>query len=325
MEMEDYLAFPAFGSSALKDSLDCPARCKGSHEDTAGTRMGTAIHTAILEPEKAHTSIQIPELNLATKVGKASFIDFVVGLQDEGKLKPELLNLSHDDLAENFKKDGKNKLAAAIDPQFVILTHKDYQDTLKVVESIDHPRHAAIRSFLNSELDDVKIENVGVVTLRSIGGIELPHPLKLKIRPDRMTNTNIMDIKTLDGITAAPRSFGIRCAKFKYQLSAAMYVDVAKAIDGRDRDFYWHAVEKRFPYCMTLIKATEEDLDQGRDMWITAARIVSQAIHSREWGGYMPPGVKYLNSVMPRWDWTNEVEVPPEAFDDENDEDIEYF
>lgn len=322
MDMDTYLSYAAFGSSALKDALDCPARCKGSSEETAGTRMGTAIHTAILEPEKFHTCVRMPECNLASKAGKVAFLDFTMELRQEGKLKPQFAAMPDDDLEKHLAKQAKDKLPTMVHPDFVILSDKDYDDVRRVIESLEHPRHAAIKKFL--EYRGARIENVGVITIKSICGTPLPAPLKLKIRPDWMSVESIMDIKTVDGITAGPRSFANRCAKLKYHLSAAMYLDVARLIEPKyERDFYWLAIEKRFPYCMALYKAREQDLDYGRDMWVSAARIVSQAVATTNWAGYMPEGVKYLDLAIPRWDWDTDMPIPDDAIEAKEKEETE--
>ena len=56
LPMSEYLAHPAVGSSTLKNILQSPADYKAAlaipSQETAATQLGTATHTAILEPHK---------------------------------------------------------------------------------------------------------------------------------------------------------------------------------------------------------------------------------------------------------------------------------
>jgi hypothetical protein len=79
------------------------------------------------------------------------------------------------------------------------------------------------------------------------------------------------------------------CNEFGYEVQAAYYVDVAQAIDGKKRDFYWVAVEKDAPFAVAVYKASDAMMEYGRtqykkaiELYVNARRLIfGQLIHSR--------------------------------------------
>lgn len=92
IDIEAYHAMPALSSSGIKKLLRSPAhylveRTK-QNEPTPAMRIGTAIHTLILEPHRAGEVVQMPEFNNRTKGGKAdrdAWIAAHAGLQAFGE------------------------------------------------------------------------------------------------------------------------------------------------------------------------------------------------------------------------------------------------
>ncbi len=75
LPMEQYHSMRALSSSGLKKLLRSPAhylleRTKKS-EPTDSMRFGTAVHTLLLEPERADELVEMPEFNARTKDGRA--------------------------------------------------------------------------------------------------------------------------------------------------------------------------------------------------------------------------------------------------------------
>lgn len=75
MPIEQYHAMRALSSSGIKKLLRSPAhylldRTKTS-EPTESMRFGTAVHTLLLEPERAGEIIEMPDFNARTKDGRA--------------------------------------------------------------------------------------------------------------------------------------------------------------------------------------------------------------------------------------------------------------
>lgn len=73
--MDAYHSMPALSSSGIKKLLRSPAHYiverTRANEPTDAMRIGTAVHTLILEPHRAGQVVQMPEFNNRTKDGKA--------------------------------------------------------------------------------------------------------------------------------------------------------------------------------------------------------------------------------------------------------------
>lgn len=75
MDAEDYHALAALSSSGIKKLLRSPAhylveRTKAT-PPTESMRIGTAIHTLVLEPDRSWEVVAMPEFNARTKDGRA--------------------------------------------------------------------------------------------------------------------------------------------------------------------------------------------------------------------------------------------------------------
>lgn len=93
MPMADYLALDALGSSAVKDAAELTPlewRFKRSEPsgDTDATILGTAIHTAILEPDKLEGAyLAKPDVDGRTKAGKAANAEHKARLAESGGIE----------------------------------------------------------------------------------------------------------------------------------------------------------------------------------------------------------------------------------------------
>lgn len=73
---------PGFSSSGIKAFLNSPAHYKAyieqEIEETDALRIGSAVHSAVLEPETVEDAVAVlPKLNLRTKAGKAERDEFL--------------------------------------------------------------------------------------------------------------------------------------------------------------------------------------------------------------------------------------------------------
>ena len=75
LPMDDYHASAALSSSGIKKLLRSPAHYvverTQSRAPTDAMRIGTAVHTLLLEPERSGEVVQMPTFNLRTNAGKA--------------------------------------------------------------------------------------------------------------------------------------------------------------------------------------------------------------------------------------------------------------
>ena len=100
------------------------------------------------------------------------------------------------------------------------------------------------------------------------GVIEHPEYGKLKIRPDLRCSSRrvIMDLKTCED--AGPEAAAKAIRDRKYDMSAALYVDIATSIEpGEPFDFVWIFAEKSPPFDVRCYVMSETDLACGRAMY----------------------------------------------------------
>ena len=73
---------------------------------------------------------------------------------------------------------------------------------------------------------------------------------------------------------------------FGYAIQAAFYVDVAQALDGNKRDFYWVAVEKEAPFAVAVYKASDAMLEHGRREYRKAIELYKECAAMDLWPAY---------------------------------------
>jgi homoserine acetyltransferase len=105
-----------------------------------------------------------------------------------------------------------------------------------------------------------------------------------RIKPDYRTDNYIVDLKTCQDARQDPFSRSV--INFLYQVQAAFYVDVAEAIDGKKRDFYWIAVEKDAPYAVSVFKASDAMLENGRAQYKCAIALYKECAAMDLWPAY---------------------------------------
>ena len=105
-----------------------------------------------------------------------------------------------------------------------------------------------------------------------------------RIKPDYRTDSYIVDLKTC--YDARSEQFCKSALAYQYQVQAAFYVDVAEAIDGKKRDFYWVAVEKDAPYAVSVFKASDAMLEHGRAQYRKAIELYRECASMDLWPAY---------------------------------------
>ncbi len=80
MSAEEYHASAALSSSGVKKLARSPAHYiverTAAKPPTDAMRIGTAVHTLVLEPDRAGEIVALPEFNLKTKAGRAELVSW---------------------------------------------------------------------------------------------------------------------------------------------------------------------------------------------------------------------------------------------------------
>lgn len=127
--------------------------------------------------------------------------------------------------------------------------------------------------------------------------------IKVKVRPDKITKTAIMDLKTTTD--ASTDGFTRTIFKYGYHIQAALYLDVLKLFDPADRQFVFVAQEKDEPYSYQIFRLSNEVIEYGRYQYEELIELHKKCVRENKWGGYeifneqSEYGVQEI--VLPHW------------------------
>ena len=101
LAFSDYVALPGMNNSKLGVLKRCPAKFKwlSEHErhDSDALKIGRAIHTAVLEPEKFNDEfLCLPDIDRRTTKGREIYAELVSQNPDKTILKPDDFNMALD-------------------------------------------------------------------------------------------------------------------------------------------------------------------------------------------------------------------------------------
>jgi len=125
------------------------------------------------------------------------------------------------------------------------------------------------------------------------------HGVDCKARIDYYTNNSIVDLKTTHDASAD--EFIKTCARFKYHMQAAHYLDGLEAITGWEPDsFTFIAAETEAPFSVGVYELDQRSIDGGRELMKRAAEVYKVAMNQdpKAWKSY--PVEKAVLS-LPGW------------------------
>ena len=267
MPADQYHSHSAVGHSALVRIMRSPAHYReyvtNPPEPTTAMVLGTAFHTALLEPDRfSQTFVVTPKFDRRTKEGKAQ--------------------------AEAWESENAGKTALTADQMDAI------QQMVAGVKA-----HAGAAKLLSSGVAEMSgfwvdpetgIECKCRPDFLAMGG----SPFAGNI--DRIAG--IVDVKTC--VDASAEGFARAIATLGYDVQAAFYQDGMGALTGRTIPFYFIAVEKDAPYAVAAYKASDEMIEVGRAKYRAALQLLKWCRENESWPGYQPGGeIETIN--LPRW------------------------
>jgi hypothetical protein len=245
----------AVSSSSLKLVLRSPAHFialqEEPEESTVAKDFGTALHSALLEPEKyRELYVAKPTIDKRTKSGKALAETIAVELAGKMQISPASM--------------------AEIEAM--------------VASARRHPRVIEMLQDGEAEVSYVwKDEATGILC---------------KCRPDWLNTEAIWDLKSC--IDASEVGFSRACAKYKYHVSAAYYVEGVRKLTGKTLPFRFVASEKDPPYAVAVYEASEAFLRSGRRLVRQALDRLQDCRERGHWPSYQPEG-RIEQLELPRW------------------------
>lgn len=131
---------------------------------------------------------------------------------------------------------------------------------------------------------------------------EDPDGTVLKVRPDAVKNTTIIDLKTTESAAYGP--FAKSCASYGYHVQDAYYRDVYNFAGGEVTEFLFLAVEKEPPYAFCLYMLDDASVRTGRTIYTSALARYKECVRTETFHSY-PSGVNSLS--IPAWAMNDET------------------
>lgn len=280
-KMETYLAATGESSSLLKTALNTPRHYyierhrlikpkSGRHFD-----FGTFCHSAVLEPEKFAKVRILPEANRSTIEGCKILLKYywdLLGVNGPVNIDECKIGTMRD-MIEDLNEE-------AINQGYSFVSHED-EMAINVIR-VGFNTYGG--GFLPKLMKYVQTET-------SMYGNDPSTGLKVKIRPDGMLLEEnfginaILSVKTTSATSV--NAFLADCAKFKYELSEGMYLQVASHITGRPfTATLMLMIQSVAPFQIALLFWDAEDLEIGKYKYQMAIDTVAKCRESGEWPAF---------------------------------------
>jgi exodeoxyribonuclease VIII len=262
MNNADYHAHPALGSSQLKEIMRSPAHFFAKYR---------APDRVPFEPT--------PQMQFGTVVHAAIL---------EPDTLASVVAVMPDDAPDKRTKDGKawHEAFARMSAGRIVLTADRYSEAITIANVVRaDPTCATL-------LHNCNVEESGFWTDRETG-------VACKFRPDAIKRDRsiIVDVKTTSD--ASEESFAKSIANFRYDLSAAHYMDGAlHAFDSQPHSFIFIAVETFAPYALAVYRADQTITSKGLHDRNRALRRYAACAAAGEWPGY-ESGIWPIS--LPKW------------------------
>lgn len=235
-------------------------------EQTASLRMGTAVHTGILEPHKFTEEI-VPVPADAPKYPTE---------QQIGAKSPSDKTIAALDWWERFEKRTAGKL---------VLKPDEFDRVQKMIASVQRHDHAM------AVLEDGEREYSILWRDR-----EFDVPCRCRFDSLRLADMVAADLKSC--ADASPDGFARAAANLSYHLSAAFYtVGAETMLDQSPRAWYWVCVENVAPHATAVYRCESDALRAGMRLVNVAMGRYRVGRSSGYWDAY--PGIKPLK--LPRY------------------------
>jgi exodeoxyribonuclease VIII len=278
---EKYHSGQGVSSTMLKTLAQSPlhfeaayvAKGRAPRKEKAAFSLGTAIHSAVLEPEKF----------AAEYVRAPSAFDLRDALQTLDDLKGAAK--AHGLKVSGTKADLKASLVAAGAPVIfyedayaaavgdrIALSDQDFETATSIAASLRaHP--SAKTLFRTGQAE------------QSFYWEDADTGILCRCRTDWLKpGEAIVDVKST--IDASPGGFGRAVWNYRYWVSAAFYVDGVAAVTGQELPFIFAAWEKTPPYASGFYFAAPDMIAAGRAEYKRLLRVLRDCVVREKWPGY---------------------------------------
>lgn len=271
MSFEEYRAIDAINKSGLDHFEKSPAHFYANcldpkrevSEPTPAMRLGTAIHTAILEPGEFHDRYSTPPPGAPKHPTERQI--------NAKKPSPETLSAIAWWSDFEAKAQGKEILSA---------------EDLYLVSAVatrfrGHPAGATILETGSSEIVLVWVDPIENVLC--------------KARVDWLS-TVILDLKSAEN--ASPNEFARSVARYRYHVQAAFYTDGYERLTGDRIPFVFGVPEKEAPWASAFYSVPDQVLEVGRKIYRRQLARYARCKREERWPSYAEEIVELR---LPAW------------------------
>lgn len=309
--MEKYLASSGLSSSSLKEALKTPLHFffyqqkTFTLKNTAHFDLGTFVHSAFLEPRKFDRVAVMPSFDLRTNQGLCIAI----------KLYWTLLRMPADCILSELKqpalRDKLKQLEQLCD--YAVISEQEAM----IVDIVKRSFYSYGGGLLPRLLQNAKFEV-------SMYGTDAYSGQRVKIRPDAMLLAEdiginaIVSLKTTSAVTL--EAFIADAAKYRYELSEGMYLDVASQITGREfTATIMIMAQTVIPFQIAVFYWDAEDLQVGKYKYRQAIDIVAECADKKVYRGFEVKAAEGSHGIiqmkLPAW---TKLELKPTYIEDNN-------
>lgn len=269
----EYHAWWAVSNSRLTTFKRSPAHLRWElehpREQTDAMRLGTAAHTAVLEPHLfSHTYTVAEQCSATTKAG--------CQCSKGGSVR-----------CDGRWFCGQHVPAGASADEITVLSLEEREQCAGMWASVHaHPTAAPLLA-LPGEVEASPVW-------------EVADSLACKARIDKLCQQHgvVLDLKTTKD--ASPQGFQRTVFARGYHRQAAFYLDGLAALGVTVNDFVFIAVEKTAPYAVGVYRLTDEAVEAGRRELAALLARFREYLRRDYWPGY---GDGILDISLPAWAW----------------------
>jgi len=245
---KDYHEIEAISASGMKLLRRTPAHYKCSlHEETPALKTGSALHCAVLEPERFSLEyIEAPDIDKRTKEGKKAFAE----LEASGK---------------------------------IALTKEEYTNVTGMAKSI-HSHEIAGQLVIGGRAEHSIFWDKNILLN---GGAEVAVPCKARPDFIKESDGcyHIIDIKTAED--ARPYAFTRAAYDYGYHIQAAHYFNGCTSIlDMPVGEFAFIVVEKKPPYAVVVYVANQDFMNVGQSQCSQLISLYAKCSAEDKWPAY---------------------------------------
>lgn len=286
---KEYRAREGISSTELKKIMKSPMHYRywkdnPEETDTPSLLFGRAAHKYILETYDFYNEFEVAQdFKYQTKEDKKATQEFVGAKAIELGKGEEWDNF----IVANPKKDEVIAFYRMLVAEKDIITQEQF-------EQIDAMRNAMLATPFVSKLINGEHEV-------SFFWVDEDTGLPCKCRPDSMNDKLhiVIDYKTCED--AETETFMKNAIRLGYDVQASYYLDGVKANTGEDYIFVFIAQEKKPPYAVNILQASDVFIKSGRETYKALLETYKECSENNNWFGYMGAENEINSLGVPKW------------------------